>query len=270
MCTDFRLHEQRTLSNILVSSPFFQTYGTIFRMNSANAPDIVKLVVIASLLQPGAKGYVAVEELKIPLFFKYSRLETVSAEHVMFTPSNNKSLNIVVEGNGAVNLSAELHFCSNSVVSRGDAVTIYQISQQFMFVSARIRDDDSGMKSMLAGIGTTAGGLQIQPLTLVTATGSAIFEVEVQHRSPLYATVIAENFAGQVERFVSQPLTMDRTPPLVSRVNISLEYDGEGDVNKTEVWVWVEWMSEDEESGVQMCTCQLGMKQFNIYLSTHF
>nr|KAG5704406.1 hypothetical protein BaRGS_031112 [Batillaria attramentaria] len=72
-----------------------------------------------------------------------------------------------------------------------------------------------------------------------------------EHGVPLYATVHAENHAGQWSRFISQPVTMDRTTPDVREVKVSLNYGGDA------VSADVEWTAADEQSGVVTCTCEL-------------
>ena len=74
--------------------------------------------------------------------------------------------------------------------------------------------------------------------------------------------MVAENHAAQWSRFVSQPVVMDRTAPVVSDVKVAVRYEGEGQVNVTsEVWVEAEWSVTDEESHVMSCTCGLGKRK---------
>ena len=83
--------------------------------------------------------------------------------------------------------------------------------------------------------------------------------MHVQHGTSLFASVIAENHAAQWSRFVSQPVVMDRTAPVVTDVKVAVRYEGEGQVNVTSgVWVETEWSVTDEESHVMSCTCRFG------------
>ena len=111
---------------------------------------------------------------------------------------------------------------------------------------------------MLIGVGTTADGLQVQSWTAVGHSGHATLDVHVQHATPIYATVVSENQAGDWSRFTSQPIIFDRTGPQVSKVTLTLRYEGDGQANGTEVWAEASWTAEDAESGMESCTCRLG------------
>ncbi|KAK7493717.1 hypothetical protein BaRGS_00015046, partial [Batillaria attramentaria] len=234
------------------------TYLAKFFVEESARDELVKIVINAVRLQPQAGGYITFAELKMPLYFKFTQSGNASAEHELVVPATaNRTLSVTVEANTGAKLSAELYHCKKTSQSEQDSVTIHHMSEYSVSVCARIRDEESGIRSMMAGLGTTPGGLQVKPLIPVGHSGHALVNVHLQHGLPLYATVHVENHAGHWSRFISQPITVDRTPPEITQVKVVPRYEGEGQVSGTEVWIEAEWTAVDEESGVASCTCKL-------------
>jgi hypothetical protein len=109
---------------------------------------------------------------------------------------------------------------------------------------------------MMVGVGTTSGGLQVAPWTHVTHAGHVILPVHVQQSSPLFATVVAQNHAGQWSRFISQPLIFDLTPPEIGNLTLTLIYSNKS--LDTQVVAEGTWTAEDAQSGLETCSCLLG------------
>ena len=85
------------------------------------------------------------------------------------------------------------------------------------------------------------------------------FQVSVQQGTPLYATVLAENHAETWSRFISQPVVMDTTPPIIDQLNVTITYSANtSSLNVTAATAIAKWTVEDAESGSVSCTCELG------------
>ncbi|KAK7496758.1 hypothetical protein BaRGS_00011967, partial [Batillaria attramentaria] len=257
-CNSYQLEEEKTLSYSSTTSFVHNSYEAAFQVSSSDPDELMKIAILASEMQPGAVGYVTVEDLKMPIYFKYAQSGVATAEHVfMASGGGNKTISVEVQAKPRSKLVAGLYRCNATSVSEDDSVTIHQMSQYAVSVCARIRDKESGLKSILAGVGTTPGGLQVRPLTPVGHSGHALVSVHLQHGLPVYATVHAENHAGQWSRFISRPVIMDRTPPELEDVKVSLRYVAKGQDEDDEVWVDASWAAGDPESDVVSCTCSL-------------
>ena len=85
------------------------------------------------------------------------------------------------------------------------------------------------------------------------------FQVSVQQGTPLYATVLAENHAETWSRFISQPVVMDTTPPIIDQLNVTITYSANtSSLNVTAATAIAKWTVEDAESGSVSCSCELG------------
>ena len=258
-CTDFRLQEETALSLQPASSVLHDTYVADIMTNVTDRWDMMSVEVTAVGVDESADGFLHVAELKMPLHFRFSPSGVATAQHSFLSPySSDLRVQMVVESQPGAAITAKLYRCSRTVPSPGQSLTLTQVSLTSVSVCARIRDRESGIKSMMVGVGTTDSGLQVRPWTAVGHSGHVIVDVHVQHATPIYATAVSENQAGEWSRFASQPITFDRTGPHVSEVTLTLRYEGEGQANGTEVWAEASWTAEDRESGVELCTCRLG------------
>jgi len=86
---------------------------------------------------------------------------------------------------------------------------------------------------------------------------------DLPQNSEVYVTVITENHAGIVRAFqATSPVIVDHTPPDVDRVAVSVEVvevNITGDIELRED-VTVTWSASDETSGINYCTCALGIQ----------
>ena len=113
------------------------------------------------------------------------------------------------------------------------------------------------------GAGTTPGSFQVQPLTDIHAPiGFILIKGDLYHGSEVYVTVITENHAGIVRAFqATTPVVVDHTPPDVDKVAVSVDVV---EVNITGCLelredITVTWLATDETSGINYCTCALGI-----------
>ncbi|XP_070207962.1 uncharacterized protein [Littorina saxatilis] len=259
-CLLFALERESNLTFTWTSAFLHDMYTAELSLHLADTNIMLNVEVGASGLEYGAKGYVELEDLKMPFFFRYAQSGNATAQHSFLAGERqgNTTLNVVVEAPAGAEIHASLYVCSDIGTSPKEAIIIHQLSQYSVSMCARIVDRESGIQSIMMGIGKTAGGLQIQPWTPVGHSGHMHMEVHVQHGTPLYATALVKNHAGQRSRFVSQPISFDRTAPEVGQVTVSVFYRDEKNTD-TEVEVEVEahWAAVDEESGVVSCLCDL-------------
>jgi len=114
------------------------------------------------------------------------------------------------------------------------------------------------------GAGTTPGSFQVQPLTDIHAPiGFTMIKGDLYHGSEVYVTVITENHAGIVRAFqATSPVIVDHTPPDVDRVAVSVEVMEVNITGYLELRedVTVTWSATDETSGINYCTCALGIQ----------
>ena len=252
-CSDFLLIEETSLTHTPASS-FLNDHSYVADVTAhvTDGGELLKVEVTSE--DQDAVGYVRVEELTLPLHFVFLTTGVAAAQLVFFAPSSgNLSVRASVTARPDSSVTARVCRCPHPAPDPHLSLTVRQTSLDTVSVSALVRDDDSGLRSVMVALGTTRGGLQVQPWTAVGHSGHVSVDVHVQHASPVHATVVAENRAGLWSRFTSQALTFDRTPPKVTGVTLTLDYEGEGQV-KAEA----RWDAEDAESGVDHCTCNLG------------
>ena len=262
-CSRFQLEDETTLTFTPTSSSQPQSYRGTLRASPMAQDKLLKLELHADRLEQGAGGYVEMEERRMPLSFQHLQSGEARAQHEFLsagTAGSPVSVAVVVQGHHGAVVTARLYSCSHTQRDDSHAVTVRQLSPHVISVCARVVDEESGVQSLKVGLGTTEGGVQIRPFTYLAHSGHFQFTEHVQHATMIYASVIAENHAGQWTRLVSQPVVVDRTAPEVSEVEVTVRYEGEGQVNATlEVWADARWTAADGESDMASCICQLGM-----------
>lgn len=262
VCRSFELLDEKKMASVSTADFGYVTYSATFGPLSLQQEEIVKIKVESSRLEPDAAGYVEVEDLKFPLVFKPSFDGSAVALHEFLISPNDDSptVSVFVSADPGTQITTGLSLCKESITSEESAVSIHLMSEYAVSVASRVRDRDSGIKSLHVGVGTTPGGLQVLPFTSVGHSGHLLVNMHVQHGVSLYAVVVAENHAGLVSRFVSRPIRSDRTPPSLSEVKVVVRYPGEsGDSGGgNEVSAAAEWTAEDLESGIVSCSCRLG------------
>jgi hypothetical protein len=256
-CTNFSLQEEVTLT-VMDTSTLHEKHTADILLDAKERGHVFRVEVRGASLRHSALGVVRLQQLHVPLVFRFPPTGGAVAEHDLLTPdSGDLSLQVEVEAPPGATITARLYRCETTVLSPDQAVTLHQTSSSSVSVCARILDLESGVKSMLVGLGTTAGGLQVVPWTHVTHVGHVTLPVRVQQSSPLFATVVTQNHAGQWARFISQPVTFDLTPPHIHDLAVTLTYQGE-DLHNGSVNAEATWTFEDPESGLESCACLMG------------
>lgn len=261
-CESFELQDEKNMEHVSTADFGYVTYNVKFSPQFPPKPEeLVKIKVESSRIEPEAVGYITMNELKMPLVFKPSQHGTATAQHEFLTPSsadNDLSVSVSVKAGPGALFVASLSLCNISASSDEAAISIHPMSEYAVSACSRVRDRESGIKSMKVGVGTTPGGLQVQPFTSVGHSGHLLVNMLVQHDVPLYAVVVAENYAGLLSRFISRPIRSDRSPPSVSEITVSVRYPDDRQNSGKDVWAEAEWTAEDRESGIDSCICHLG------------
>ena len=264
-CGNFSVEQEKHLTAVFTptGSLSFSNYAADVTVNVTETGQVLRVEVIADVTDNSVDGHIGVGELKMPIFFHISPQGVTMAQHDFLSPhSGALSVEVFVEAQVRAAITAKVSRCMHTESSSDDAVTLQQMSPNVLSVCSRIRDQESGVKAMMVAVGTTPGGLQVQPWTHVGYSGHLSIGSHVQHATPLWATVVSQNQAGDWSRFTSRPVIWDNTGPLVSEVTLTLRYEGEGETqgNATEVWAEGRWTAEDAESGLESCTCFLGRR----------
>ncbi|XP_076453312.1 uncharacterized protein LOC143288576 [Babylonia areolata] len=255
------------------------TYLAEVTLHATQPGQVMKVEVTAVGVDSSVMGHLHVAELRMPLSFHHVNTNTTtststsssgmyvdgrfSALHTFLSPyGGDVHVQVVVEGPAEARVTARLSRCLHTVPSTSSAaVTLRQTSAYSVSVCSHVRDPESGLRALMVGVGTTPGGLQLRPWVRVGYSGHVSLDLEhVQHKTTLYAAVIAQNHAGQWSRFVSEPVLFDRTGPEVSDVTLTLRYQGQGQgqgQTAEEVRAEGRWRVQDAESGVEVCTCRV-------------
>ena len=261
-CSNYSLKQETSLTATFTSvSPLqLHMYTAEVMTNVTEGGTLLMVEVMAEDAGNTVEGFLQIAELKMPFDFGFSPQGIAIAEHEFLSPYNSpQAVRVVVEAQRGAAIIAKLSTCVHTESSSDDAVTLQQISPNVLSVCSRIHDQESGVKTMMVAVGTTPSGLQVQPWTEVGYSGHVSIDVHVQHATPMYATVVSQNQAGDWSRFTSRPIVWDRTGPSVSEVTLTLRYEGEGRDNVTEMWAEGRWTAEDAESGLVSCSCHLGL-----------
>ena len=293
-CHQYRQEAETNLTLTPQTSSFrSELYEASLEVNLPPASlGLLKVVVTANSLRPGARGAVTVDDVTMPLVFRSNSLDKSStAEHVlMLGPGalgQTQRVAVTVRGNAGASVTARVSTCPregadgdgdvDSSVSAASssgsdhrhetaAVTLRQVSLSTLSVLGTIVDEESSVMSLQVGVGSTPGGLQVEPLTPVGpgSGGQALVLVRdvshVQHGSPLFAVVRAQNHASLAwAHFLSAPVVFDTSPPALTSLEVSLLYaGGDGEGGGVEVTAVAAWSAVDDESGGVSCTCTLG------------
>ena len=151
-----------------------------------------------------------------------------------------------------------IYKCLSEEIISKKATAITQISQHQIAVDVKVHDEESGIKTIQVGVGTTRRGFQVFPLQKATTMYSVLVDVDLPHASPLFATVVAENHAGLRQDFTTpNVLILDHTPPKITDLETIIGYSVTAS-GKTTVLVNATWTVSEEESSVKLCSCAYG------------
>lgn len=157
-------------------------------------------------------------------------------------------------------LYVKMFVCTSEIATKDKqkAVQLWQIGSSQLAVVLQIMDKESSLYKIEFGAGTTEGGFQLRPLKRFYGT-TGVINIDTEHRNKVFATVIAENHAGLRSTFVSEPLTFDKTPPVISQIEVYIT-DNNPEIygNASEFNIGAEWSVSDQESGIKYCLCGIG------------
>lgn len=121
-----------------------------------------------------------------------------------------------------------------------------------------------GLQALL-GVGKTPTGFQLKPFFPIQYNGDSVISLDVSHRTPVYVTVMVENFAGLRSVLRSSKLLTDHTAPAINNVSVNADFTStENDTNTTLfenealIYLDVSWKVRDEESDIVMCLISVG------------
>ena len=114
------------------------------------------------------------------------------------------------------------------------------------------------------GVGTTVTGFQLKSPYHIDPSTDEIFTLSATHGTPVYGTVIVENFAGLTSVFRSNKILVDHTPPVYGNISTDLIMKNTTEANQTIVQLGVEWSVNDDESGVSLCYVSVGKSLYVI------
>ena len=105
----------------------------------------------------------------------------------------------------------------------------------------------------------------MKPFYPIQYNGDSVISLDVSHGTPVYVTVMVENFAGLRSVFRSSKLLTDHTAPLLDNVVVNTAFTRtENDTNTTLfenealIRLDVSWKVRDEESDIVMCLISVG------------
>ncbi|XP_041349360.1 LOW QUALITY PROTEIN: uncharacterized protein LOC121368688 [Gigantopelta aegis] len=192
----------------------------------------------------------------------------IEAHHYFIAPkSGSLDVEILTEQADLISETDVFMFSCDEIKQTVDyrALTVQQIMPSLVSISAGVSDPESDLMRIKIGAGTTKGGFQIRPLKSTFLHFDELIETNIPHGTPVFVTVTAENSAGLVSVFQSDPLIIDHTPPSISKTAVSLVYSSDGNYKMT-VTADVTWTVRDEESGVKSCWCALGYKPLSKHI----
>ena len=144
----------------------------------------------------------------------------------------------------------------------------------------------------MLGFGTTPYGYQLLTPYPIDGSNDEIVTLSASHGTPVYATAIAENFAGLQSVFISDKIVIDHTAPVIENVVVEEEIiymavmDDSAAENSTAagssnpqinannsarndnvtltseegrtIRLKISWQVSDDEIGIQMCLVSFG------------
>ncbi|XP_067670383.1 uncharacterized protein [Haliotis asinina] len=199
--------------------------------------------------------FFTVGKLQIPAMFQKQILGVQASHSFLTLQSGLSNISISVTGtNGSHAFNVTLGRCQRlSDTDPTTGIAVWQVRPSVVAVCARVMDQESGMRSVWLGAGTSKGGYQIRALSPTSVSNHEMILVEEPHGSPVHVTVMAENNAGLRTIFTSKPIIIDHTPPVMNHSEASVTYEKENIVS-----LMMRFRAEDSESGINTCLCTYG------------
>ncbi|XP_053382169.1 uncharacterized protein LOC128549491 isoform X2 [Mercenaria mercenaria] len=178
-----------------------------------------------------------------------------------FAGLQNISLKLENDDQGNKTVSLNLFECSQVIEDSNEAIQLTQISRSKIAVQVLVTDEDSSLRKIELGAGTTVDGFQIKPLsTFYHKHNIHMIYTHVPHGTQVFVTAIAENKAGLRSVFHSRSIIVDHTSPVFNHLvghiqNVQVNLSG---VLEIQTIVQATWDVVDEESGIKQCYCSVG------------
>ena len=185
-----------------------------------------------------------------------------------FDGKTNISLKFFACKNYPKTLKFSLSKCTSGKNYSINGINLKQISPTVILVSFNVFDEESGIKQVSIGAGTTLGGFQINQLKKISSSHGPyiIHSSSLPHGQMVYVTLLVENWAG-LESVITDQLVIDHTPSKIDIMSLIFHYEkGKGNVIKAR------WKVVDMESKVEECYYDIG-KYTSVFMryenSTH-
>ncbi|XP_069134687.1 uncharacterized protein [Argopecten irradians] len=222
-------------------------------------PSVYRVHLVFIEIEDGELVEISFEDQK-HMYHIQSNMFDANEVHASFLSSSlfNDDRNIVVRM-GKVDTSVKvqllLDVSDNIKITNNtdNSVIMRQVSPSELHVTVNVLDEESGIKNIFVGAGSTRGGFQIHPLVIVPWS-STLF-TEALHGQEVHITAIAENHAGGRSHFHASPVIVDHTPPQISNAKMTINYREISE--KTMTKVTLTWDVTDAESKVKQCFCAI-------------
>ncbi|XP_053399195.1 uncharacterized protein LOC123556900 isoform X2 [Mercenaria mercenaria] len=187
-------------------------------------------------------------------------------EHSFFAQNaglQNISLKLENDDQRNITVNMTLFECSQIIEDSNEAIQLTQISHSVIAVHLLVKDEDSFLRKIELGAGTTVDGFQIKPLSnYFHLNNKHLIYTNAPHGTQVFVTAIAENKAGLRSLFHSGPITIDHTSPVVNNLvgrlqNVQVNISGLLGIHTI---VQATWDVADKESGIKQCYCSIGNK----------
>ena len=161
--------------------------------------------------------------------------------------------------------SVTLKMCAKKEIMRStnmkETVSMAVLDPSSLVISWTMEDDESGIRYFEVGIGSTPGGSQFMLYTNNGYLNQFIARnLDIYHKSTVYATVIAHNRAGEITRIISNPMVVDWTPPLLPPIVATAVSTGALTTAGALFDLHVNWTGKitDPESELESCSYGYG------------
>ncbi|XP_033747031.1 uncharacterized protein LOC117332255 [Pecten maximus] len=269
--TGFRTHEFANLYNETLATENGTLFWTKMLVNHASHTSVYTLHLIFDGIGNESSDIVEVsfenQTHIYPIRADINDVYDVQTSFVSSSLLNDSSITIQME-NVKTDLKirvllevSEVRTHSNNTDS---FVIVRQISPSELNVSINVLDDESGIKNIYVGAGSTRGGFQNHPLVSVLSLSNIILFTEALHGQAVHITAISENHSGDRSHFYASPIMMDHTPPIISNAVMTMTYDNSEETSMT--MIIVTWEVNDFESSSTQCSCIIGENANNTVL----
>ncbi|XP_069134697.1 uncharacterized protein [Argopecten irradians] len=256
--TGFAPCEYRNLFNETLESENGTFVWTKPLVNNTH-PSVYRVHLVFTEIEDGELVEISFEDQR-HMYPIQSNMFDANEVHASFlsSPLFNDDRNIVVQMDKLdtnVNVQLLIDVSDNITLTNNtdNSVIVRQVSPSELHVTVNVLDEESGIKNIFVGAGSTRGGFQIHPLVIVPWS-STLF-TEALHGQEVHITAIAENHAGDRSHFHASPVIVDHTPPQISNTKMTINYKQISEQTLTKVTLT--WEVTDAESKITQCACAI-------------